>query len=134
MENKQKQIEEMAIIINGSTEMDTMGYYRSVEKAKNIYNAGYRKIPENAVVVDKEKYDRLIEKINRGWLPEPSDWDFRIKLAKEQTRKETALKFAEKLSNYFVEHCVGRLHISLTLQEWYKMIDEICKELTEGKV
>lgn len=42
-------------------------------------------------------------------------------------RKETVEKFALKLADYFVENCGGRLCLSLTLQEWYKMIDEICK-------
>lgn len=40
---KQEQIEEMAQIINGSTELDTVAYYRCMNIAKTIYNAGYRK-------------------------------------------------------------------------------------------
>ena len=41
---EQEQIEEMAQIINGSTELDTVAYYRCMNIAKTIYNAGYRKI------------------------------------------------------------------------------------------
>ena len=40
MQNKEKIIQEMAIIINGRTETDTMAYYKAVEKAKKIYAYG----------------------------------------------------------------------------------------------
>lgn len=124
--DKQNQIDEMAIMISGSTEMDTMGYYRSVEKAKNIYNAGYRKIPENALVLEQDDYDNLV---NRAEYAE-RELALHYKTNGE-VRKETAEKFASKLADYFVEHCAGRLNISLTLKEWYEMIDEICKDLLE---
>lgn len=52
---KQEQIEEMAQIINGSTELDTIAYYRCMNIAKTLYNAGYRKIPEDSVVLSKEE-------------------------------------------------------------------------------
>lgn len=49
-ENEMKMIEEMAIIISGSTELDTMNYYRARYKAKDLYNANYRKIADNEMV------------------------------------------------------------------------------------
>ena len=54
-----KQIEEMAQIINGSTELDTVAYYRCMNIAKTIYNAGYQKIPEDSVVLSREEYEML---------------------------------------------------------------------------
>ena len=51
--NKQQQIGEMAQIINGSTELDTVAYYRCMNIAKTIYNAGYRKIDDNCAVITK---------------------------------------------------------------------------------
>lgn len=54
-----KQIEEMAQIINGSTELDTVAYYRCMNIAKTIYNAGYRKLPEDSVVLSSEEFEKL---------------------------------------------------------------------------
>ena len=58
---KQEQIEEMAQIINGSTELDTVAYYRCMNIAKTIYSAGYRKSEEVRKETAKEIYERLIE-------------------------------------------------------------------------
>ena len=55
-----KQIEEMAQIINGSTELDTIAYYRCMNIAKTLYNAGYRKLSEDSVVLSREKYEMLV--------------------------------------------------------------------------
>jgi dephospho-CoA kinase len=98
----------------------------SLKEARALYNAGYRKIPEGAVVLTKEEYER-----HKGFSRE--EVDEISETAIKNSRKNTAEKFALKLADYFVEHCGGRLSISLTLQEWYKMIDEILKEITEEK-
>ena len=127
-------IEEMAIMISGSTEMDTMGYYRSVEKAKNIYNAGYRKIPENAVVLTKEEYktlkDLAMDKCHYDChLIDYPDFE-RERMLRDDTRKETAEKFAERLKERsFDEYSpYGRSYECVAVSD----IDEICKEITEG--
>lgn len=73
-----KQIEEMAQIINGGTELDTVAYYHCMNIAKTIYNAGYRKLPEDSVVLSKEEYIDL----SRNYVGEQV----------AQTRKETAEK------------------------------------------
>lgn len=68
--DKQKEIEEMAnIIIQAScygSECETCSWVESVKDAteccvclKALYNAGYRKIPENAVVLTREEYEKL---------------------------------------------------------------------------
>lgn len=57
---EQEQIEEMAQIINGSTELDTVAYYRCMNIAKTIYNAGYRKASDGALKLLLEApYDEL---------------------------------------------------------------------------
>lgn len=56
---KQEQIEEMAQIINGSTELDTVAYYRCMNIAKALYYAGYRKVDE----VRKETAKEIAEKL-----------------------------------------------------------------------
>lgn len=113
--DKQKQIEEMAKTYcqNGfycGTTCQTSGC-RVYEVCMELYNAGYRKIPKDAVVLTTNEYMKLVNNVEQ----------------------ETAEMFALKLADYFVEHCGGRLSISLTLQEWYKMIDEIVKELTGNR-
>ena len=54
-----KQIEEMAQIINGSTELDTIAYYRCINIAKTLYNAGYQKLPEDSVVLSMKEWECL---------------------------------------------------------------------------
>lgn len=83
--NKQQQIEEIAQIINGSTELDTIAYYRCMNIAKTLYNAGYRKLPEDSVVLSREEY----EKLKYTWI---TDSD-----AYKKGCKETAAKFAKGL-------------------------------------
>lgn len=55
----EEMLEEMAIIISGSTELDTMNYYRARYKAKDLYNANYRKITADEVVIKKDEYETL---------------------------------------------------------------------------
>lgn len=57
---KQEQIEEMAQIINGSTELDTVAYYRCMNIAKTIYNAGYQKAEEVRKETAKEIFYRVV--------------------------------------------------------------------------
>lgn len=68
--NKQEQIEEMAVIgcvrnpqahtAEECSKCDfKQGMCNAYRHAEALYNAGYRKIPENAVVLTKEKYDKL---------------------------------------------------------------------------
>jgi hypothetical protein len=57
---KDKEIEEMAQIINGSTEIDTIEYYRCRNIAITLYLQGYRKIPEGAVVLTEGEYSDIL--------------------------------------------------------------------------
>ena len=97
--DKQKQIEEMAKIICKSgannADCDKCGFNRECSKfkdAKAIYNAGYRKIPENAVVL-------TIDEINKK---QNEAWDRGIEVGKGIERKETVEKYFAKLKERFV--------------------------------
>ena len=57
--DKQKQIEEMAIIAL----KNTMSYTCAKQIAMNFYNAGYRKIPKGAVVLTKEECEKVVERV-----------------------------------------------------------------------
>ena len=104
-------------------------YRKSCERyslAEELYNAGYRKIPEGSVVLTREEHQKylafkLIEPQVRGCLDRERELEKRL----ETAIKETAEKFAE------------RLKLSLDKNDLYVYsnddIDEICKEITEGK-
>lgn len=107
--------------------------------AEDLYNAGYRKIPENAVVIPKEiSFYENIEKRVRTFRIDGNNVDFtdeqimaltQILHFKEkqenEIRKETAERFAERLKVEFDEILLSDTPLS--------KIDEICKEFTEGK-
>lgn len=105
----------------------------SLKEARALYNAGYRKIPENAVVVPDMagKYFYAVEK---------SEWDKMVQGAKdiihereENTRKETAERFAERLKAS-LDISVEGYSTSEVMSEIEDKIDEILKEITEDKV
>lgn len=85
-------------------------------RAENLYNAGYRKIPENAVVLTEENMEQTA-----NWLVTHPKMQATMEKLIKTWRKETAEKFAERLKEKFaydIERC--------------KVVDEICKEL-EGE-
>lgn len=127
--DKQKQIEEMArdfgdkkgydcrVITDCCKECilrcDCMPY----SYAEGAYNAGYRKIPENAVVLTREQYEKDLA-IERELGERKAS----------RARKETAEKFAERVKMAFYYE-FDELIPSIMADK----IDEICKEITEGK-
>lgn len=84
-----KQIEEMAQIINGSTELDTIAYYRCINIAKTLYNAGYRKFHEDSVVLSREEWKQIKNSLYY------SKEELEKKLQRE--RKETAEKILNEV-------------------------------------
>ena len=110
--DKQKQIEEMAKVLDeywgkhNTCPFDKNCPYlggsvrftcSDCMRANDIYNAGYRKIPEGAVVLTRERYEALLQEQKR--LKEIVD---RIPCGyelKEKTRKETAEKLLDKVDN-----------------------------------
>ena len=115
--NKQEQIEEMAQFICGRSTDDVCIIDRTscdcncawARTAEAIYNAGYRKIPENAVVLTKEEYDKL--GLFEETVQEYKSDNGQLVLVKEQKklqkystdiadfiRKETAKEILSKLN------------------------------------
>ena len=97
--------------------------------AKRLERKGYRKIPENAVVLTEERnkiicdrFEQLervqaeLQELNAKYYNETKDLRRELK----RVRKETAEKFAEKLEEVLVNYVPQRL------------IDEICKEIGGG--
>jgi hypothetical protein len=149
---KDKIIEEMAEVMYQveAFELETL--------AEALYNAGYRKIPENAVVLTEGEYSDMLSDevetiesdIAEYWATEDvtkvakelhkdgyrklDDHSILVlrkaKYLEQKLRKETAEKFAERVSKAFIGlNCID-------IDEWnwcQRKIDEICKEFTEGK-
>lgn len=125
-----KMIEEMAKIIDNNH-----GFIvSSVETAQALYNAGYRKIPEGAVVLTAEQFsDYLTLKSSHKNAVErceklQSDNERLYKNIgkfKDIVRKEMAEKFAERLK----EVLGSRFNYIDSLIK--SKIDEVCKEITE---
>ena len=114
--DKQKQIKEMASDLSKAVIQDYGGVY-FLETAEALYNAGYRKIPEGAMVLMDEDEIKQYE-----WSKMLDKMGF-FKFA-DNLRKETAEKFAERLKDrayyaVFDTRCVS-----------VDTIDEICKEIT----
>lgn len=90
---------------------------------ERLYNKGYRKIPENVVIVSKAEYNDL-----KG-LEKHFD-DYLIKEIVE-TRKETAEKFAKMAKKWNDEAVLGGW-VEVELAVINNAIDEIAKEIKEG--
>ena len=149
--DKQKQINElekdiavrmaMAKGVAGSMNNGVEGWL-----GKYLIEKGWIKPAENAVVLTSERYsDYLITQTNNAYLEEQvkklqGDNERLYKNIgkfKDTVRKETAEKFAEMAKNAIVNMKWERddTHIKLVTQEACLIaIDEICKELSEGKV
>jgi hypothetical protein len=159
LQDSQKQIEEIARIIafdlcpnrhvhakwGEEAQCYSDNNFAECTKIKNVvdklYNAGYRKIPENAVVLTKEELEERdcknfheghrtgvagtyeqVEALNAALNERNAELE-------EYVRKETAEKFAEMLKECVVDDFTEYEYDYLCMR-----IDEICKEITEGKV
>ena len=96
-----------------------------------VLNAGYRKIPDGAVVLTREEYEKL-KSLAKGhceycYLMDLPDFESE-RLVRDTTRKETAEKFAEKLFDFLDDYAL------FDKRFLERKIDEIAKEITEGKV
>ena len=115
-----KQIKEIASDLSKAVIQDYGGVY-FLETAKELYDLGYRKIPEGAVVVSKQVWEEHIE-----------NWDKTTKAVEERARKETAEKFAERLKESETIKEIAENGYIVSYVELCNKIDEICKEL-EGE-
>ena len=143
-------IEEMAYMICEMTSkcVDCSKYScKSKDSAERLYNAGYRKIPEGGVVLkgtetEERLEDLLIEFDEMSFYPATlmpnaeecaREWKRKLIYAIGQLRKEMAEKFAERLKES-LDISVDGYSTSEVMSEIEDKIDEICKEITEGKV
>lgn len=152
LQEKQKQIEEMARVMcyYNAKNFDSCTVCRKglwscgmLENAERLYNAGYRKIPEDAVVLTRERHEELEKAVDSVQVAVSSftrlETLYKIKckeleLAEEKARKETAEKFKERLKEKgwrdgYDSEGVMHPYIIIDIEE----LDEICKELTGGK-
>lgn len=137
--DKQKQIEEMAEIAL----KNTLSYTCAKQIAMNFYNAGYRKIPEGSVVLmgmetEQQFEDLMVAFDEMGFMPYTTHpfpeeyvetWKQRLIFVFGQLRKETAEKFAARVKMAFYYE-FDELIPSIMADK----IDDICKEIVEGKV
>ena len=121
--DKQKQIEEMAKTecvskrkCNKDCSIQDEGLCDIYDTCETLYNAGYRKIPENAVVLETSVYESMEIKNYRDVIS-------------ERVRKETAEKFAERVKMAFYYEFEELIPSIMS-----DKIDEIAKELTGDKV
>lgn len=144
--DKQKQINEIADIIFEA--LNNKGRIANGEGVDiisvAIYNAGYRKIDKNAVVLTREAYNRLFTKARQSEI-KTIDLESIV-----NARKKTAEKFAElakaKLNDWLKdnEDNDGKIDFGIAEIELIgvkslegeviseSLIDEIAKEITEG--
>lgn len=121
--NKKQQIEENAKVIPEKIKdpLDNSRYIifgKSLRReiARIYYNAGYRKLPEDSVVLSKEEYERLVKTaqgkignmkstdflkacISSGVMVEAVSTEEQVKQAYEKGCKETAEKILNELNN-----------------------------------
>ena len=96
--DKKKQIEEMATVISGNTELDTVEFYDALKTAKSLYNAGYRKIPEGSVVMTKFEYEGL-----KARLDAAESKNRTISYVVNHTQMETAREILQKGLEYLMQ-------------------------------
>lgn len=129
MDKQQKQIEEMAEIIDNVednahlTQTRWDGYLaiaNSEKIATELLKHYQPKIPENAVVLTGEEYINKLTKY------------YGVSEIKDMVRKETAEKFAEMLKETLKELELGGW-VEVETKCFNKIVDEICKKFTEGE-
>ena len=93
-EMNKDEIKDMAIIISGSTELDTMNYYSARYKAKALIDAGYRRVGEDEIVIKKREYDTLLRSYT---LTYDNAYQWGLKVGEEKT----AIEILQELFDYF---------------------------------
>ena len=156
--DKQKQIqtEELIGIIQGAVGGCATHWASLI--AKEVLKYYQPKIPENAVVLTEKELKEKIDCCDVSMIHHDDDGkryieyekyeDFTDRLGKriqqlkgqlKQERKETAEKFAERLKGKLELNCnhIGEQRVEYLVgferKECLEIIDEICKEISEGK-
>ena len=155
--DKQKQIEEMASDMDYGCVKRDLYPDDAKEIAKALYLLGYRKIPENAVVLTREEWAKrnaeieIIKNDNDTYLKEAKrvcelelktrheleklkrDFEYNLVQERKQIRKETAEKFAERLKAMAYQSTDWSHGVHPMVVE-VDYIDEICEEITDKGV
>lgn len=130
MKTKQEQIEEMAKIVD---EMYNVYTTTAEDIAEGLYNADYRKIPENAVVLTKEEYDKL--GLFEETVQEYKSDNGQLVLVKEQKKLQ---KYSTDIADFIRKETAKEILLLLgkgydetektefNNLQWYK---EFCREL-----
>lgn len=122
--DKQKQIEEMSKDFTRFEITTKQGISVFAEK---LYDLGYRKIPENAVVIPKT----ITEDTDSETLLAIANYNEGVR---KVARKETAEKFAERLKEKAWAFNTDENGNVWDYSIMKSSIDEICKEITGVKV
>ena len=110
MKDKEKQIQEIAQIICGrskddiciidNTSCDSSCYW--ARKAESIYNVGYRKYPEDSVVLSKEEYKRITKELVTEQRATEIAKEYFEKIRKETVEKIFKMLISKLDSNQFL--------------------------------
>lgn len=130
-----KQIEEMARDMDYGCVKRDLYPDDAKEIAKALYLLGYRKIPENAVVLTREEYERQqknnedfdkfarsiidIRMQNGNKIATFKDLQDYIELQVKQGNKETARKLLQKIRSYTLDKEVGMKYLLGKLEKEY---------------
>lgn len=137
-----KQIEEMRNDLSNAWHSDIIIGDKFKDVAEKFTKLGYRKIPEGAVVLTSEEYEKIYDQAEATVLSNIADggtschWcmNKHEEIGYKQGSKETAEKFAERLKADVSED--DELHEALNYylkRDYFEYIDERCKEITEGE-
>ena len=129
MKDKEKQIEEMTRIICQQQYFNTHCVERCslngccpecTDLATDLYNLGYRKHPEDSVVLSREEFGQLLNNAIRV------DLEF-LEQEKEKTRKETAEKFLNMIYWKAVKHIKGKNKDECFIEISFEKLEKIAK-------
>lgn len=111
--NDKEMIEEMAKDLKEEKLYALINKTSYMRSAENLYKAGYRKIPENAVVLTREEYEKIffykelydetkmreqkLNEFNGNLIMENQTLKDKLDLVEQDTRKETAREILQKI-------------------------------------
>lgn len=90
--------------------------------AEELYNASYRKIPENAVVITNEEY-QMLKQLEKHHITCEDVYEY-VELA----RKETAEKFLNMIYWRAVKHIKGNNKDECFIEISFEKLDELAKQ------
>lgn len=110
-------------ILDNYTDEQLKGLYCSeVKIAENIYNADYRKIDKDSVVLSKEEWRKYVDNENEAYYRGQHETEVyykNIQIPKE--RKETAEKIYTKLKDSFLINSDNRYALKLWIEEQFNI-------------